>query len=164
MACMMLVNHQHLSRNGEDGKPEFGGRPLRHCDSWLPTDALGCPAVPAGARKSTATRDRSARLICFLLKEDADVFGRQHVLVGDQFAMGDPPHPVNPPQHVPSCADVEIVLGLRAAPVNDEIGVDLEFGFCVGWLDPDIDEQVAGARREGPPPMPCRCPAAQRAR
>jgi hypothetical protein len=45
----------------------------------------------------------------------------------DQFAAGDLPCAVNPPQDIPSCTDVEILLGLRAAPVHDEVGVDLEF-------------------------------------
>jgi len=39
-------------------------------------------------------------------------FGQQHVLVEDQSAAGDLPPPVGRPQDIPSCTDVEILLGL----------------------------------------------------
>jgi hypothetical protein len=53
----------------------------------------------------------------------------------DQSAAGDLPPPVGRPQCIPSCTDVDILLGLGSTPVDDEVAVDLEFEFCVAWLD-----------------------------
>src|SRR5262247_2192709 len=59
------------------------------------------------------------------LKEDANVLRQEHVLVEDDFAMGDLPGVVDLPEDVLSPAHVEVLLGLPPVAVNDEVGVDL---------------------------------------
>ena len=57
-------------------------------------------------------------------EEDAQVLGRQHVLIKDHPAACDLPRAVDTPQPVLAGADIEILLGLAAAAVDDEIAVD----------------------------------------
>src|SRR6516225_80398 len=59
-------------------------------------------------------------------KEDADVLGQQHVLVESDLAAGDLPGASDAPKDIPSGADVEVLLGLRPAAIDQEIRVNLD--------------------------------------
>src|SRR5229473_467554 len=101
-----------------------------------------------------------------ILKEDADVFRQQHVLVEDQLAVRDLPFSVDASQDIPPGADVEILLGLGAAAVDDEVGIDPELRVHIARFDLDIADHVAGSRWwvlcPGHAGIEARDPAAQR--
>jgi hypothetical protein len=59
------------------------------------------------------------------LKEDADVFGQQHILVEDDFAAGDLPGTVNFPQDILPAANIEVLFGFRSVAVHEKVGVNL---------------------------------------
>src|SRR5207248_1646517 len=80
------------------------------------------------------------------LKEDADIFGRQHVLVEHQPAAGDLPGAIFAAQQVAAGADKKILFAGRPAAIDDEVAIDRQLGLVVARLDLDIGEQVAGAR------------------
>src|ERR1700720_328513 len=82
-----------------------------------------------------------------LSKENADVLGDEHVLVEGYLAAADEQPAADPAQSIAPRPDVKILLGLRAAAVDDEIGMHLELGGCVAGGDLDIGNQVTGAGR-----------------
>jgi len=58
------------------------------------------------------------------LEEVAYVLGQKHVLVEDDFPVGNLPLSTHLPQGVLPAAHVKVLLGLRPVPVHQEVGVD----------------------------------------
>src|SRR5579859_3196557 len=79
-------------------------------------------------------------------EEDADVLRRQHVLVEHQAASGNLPAAFRLPQYVLAGADVEILLALGAAPIDEEVRIGPDLARCLAVFDLDIGDQVPGAR------------------
>ena len=58
------------------------------------------------------------------LEKVADVFGQEHCLIQDDFAVGHLPLAAFFPKDVLPAAYVKVHLGLSPGPVHNEIGVD----------------------------------------
>src|SRR5262245_1935538 len=107
------------------------------CDQFL--NRLSFPGQPCACGERVGVRSNS-------LKEDADVLGRQYVLVEDDFAARDLPRAVDPTQHILPGPDIKILFELRPAAIDNKIGIGPELGLRVAGLRLDIRNQVAGAR------------------
>src|SRR6267154_3423188 len=79
---------------------------------------------------------------CVGSEENADVFGRKHVLVEGQLAAGDLPGAVDAAKDILPPADVKVLFALRPAAVDDEVGVDLEVRPRLAGGDLDIGDHV----------------------
>jgi hypothetical protein len=102
---------------------------------------LGCcpatAAIPSGCRPS-GPPELSSLVGYRGSKEDADVLGRQHILVEGELAAGDPQYAVDPTQHIASRADIEALLGFPPGC----------FDSITGWpcRVPDSTPQLASPR------------------
>src|SRR2546428_3887013 len=138
--------------NSQIGVPAKAGTHLsasEAAEEWIPAFA--------GTRSFAGVKEAP-------LKENADVLGRQHVLVEGQLASGDLQPAIDSAQQILPAADIEILLALGPAAIDDEVGIRHQFRRRLALGHLDIADHMAGARRRGPGPGPARLQASHPSR